>query len=102
MSQTLPTDRAVVWATPDAIHASIPVQGSDQPYITRYPRTIEGLAAALNVVIERPERAGARTTTDHPAVNAKQIERTERKRPGNVEQRSKAAKVLAALGITRG
>jgi hypothetical protein len=94
----LPKSTTLVWATPSAIFAAIPVLGSDEPYIARFPRSVEGLAAALNVMIEKPERASRDISESHPKINATVPER--KKRPGTDEQRARAAAVLKQMGLT--
>lgn len=94
----LPQSTTLVWATSTAIFAAIPVQGSDEPYIARFPKSLEGLAAALNVMIAKPERASRDISATHPRINATVPER--KKRPGTGEQRARAAAVLKQMGLT--
>lgn len=62
-----PPSTAIAWATRDAIFVEIPCKGS-APYICRYPRTSEGLVAALNILIENPEPAPRSIPATHPAI----------------------------------
>ena len=67
------------------------------PYICRYPRTAEGLANALNVLIDNPERplgGKARTVpAKHPAIRRPAVEFTE-------SEREAARLALKKAGIT--
>lgn len=63
---TNPTPRAIAYATRDGLFVEIPCKDGP-PYTVRYHRTAEGLAAALNILIEH-EAATTTQITDHPAI----------------------------------
>ena len=62
-----PATAAIAWATKDAIFVEIPCQ-KGPPYIARYHKTAEGLAAALNIICTTPEAAPREVPRDHPAI----------------------------------
>jgi hypothetical protein len=63
-----PPRAAIAWAHGDSIFVEIPCKGA-VPYITRYRKTAEGLAAALNIICETPE-VESRTLVQvaHPSI----------------------------------
>lgn len=63
---TNPAPRAIAYATRDALFVEIPCKDGP-PYTCRYHRTAEGLAAALNILIEH-EAATTTQITDHPKI----------------------------------
>lgn len=64
-----PTTAAIAWATSDAIYYEIPAKDGGAPYIVRERRSIEGLARALNVLIEHAAPPLLRDpNADHAAV----------------------------------
>jgi hypothetical protein len=71
-SSARPPATAIAWATATELFCEIPC-AAGPPYIARYPRTAEGLAQALNVLIAKPERPApgkpaTSTPRSHPAV----------------------------------
>ena len=51
-----PPRTAIAWATKDGLFCEIPCRDGP-PYVTRFRLTVEGLTAALNILIEQPEAA---------------------------------------------
>lgn len=51
-----PANAAIAWATKDSIFVEIPSKVGP-PYIARYKKTVQGLTAALNILIEHPQPA---------------------------------------------
>ena len=62
-----PPKAAIAWATKDALFVEIPCKDGP-PYVARYHRTAEGLALALNVLIEHEDRGTRSIARDHPKV----------------------------------
>ena len=62
-----PKNAAIAWATRDGLFVEIPCVNGP-PYIARYHRTAEGLALALNVLIEHEDRGTRSIARDHPKV----------------------------------
>lgn len=62
-----PAGAAIAWATKDAIYVEIPCR-TGPPYVARYHRTAEGLAAALNIICDKPEAKPRTIVADHPAI----------------------------------
>lgn len=60
------TNSAIAWATKDGLYVEIPCKDGP-PYVCRYRLTTEGLAAALNILIEH-EAATTTQITDHPKI----------------------------------
>ena len=90
-STARPPSCACAWATKDGLYVELPVKGGP-PYVTRYPKTVVGLTAALNVLIDNPAPR-SQTVTAHPKVS----------RPGSAytsDQREAARAVLKRLKIT--
>ena len=91
-----PANAAIAWATKDAVFVELPSRAGPV-YVVRYPRTAEGLANALNVLIDNPERPSngkARTVpAKHPAIRRPAVEFTE-------SEREAARAALKKAGIT--
>jgi hypothetical protein len=89
-----PQNVSIAWATKDAIFVEIPCENGP-PYICRYPKNLTGLAKALNVVLEKPERNDVRTLQkDHPKVtkvpqNASQFTDASREKTRDILKRLK-------------
>ena len=66
-STAKPPQAATAWATRDGLFVEYPMKAGGPPYIVRFKRTIEGLAAALNILIEHAEPASPKPAK-HPAV----------------------------------
>lgn len=62
-----PTGSAVAWCDSESIVVELPCPVGNPPYITRYPKTAEGLRRALNVILENPAPRRL-PVVDHPAV----------------------------------
>lgn len=62
-----PPSAAIAWATKDGIFVEFPTKAGP-PYITRLPKTAQGLQTALNILIENPAPAPSRLNAPHPAV----------------------------------
>lgn len=58
---------AIAWAAKDGIYVEFPTK-SGPPYITRFPKTANGLASALNILIENPAPAPTLPPADHPSI----------------------------------
>lgn len=93
-----PATAAIAWATADGIMIEYPVKNSPHNYIVRYPKTAEGLAQALNLLIENPA-PNLTPLPNHPAVQVAASTKAarERKRPGTEESRAKAAEVVRRM-----
>lgn len=64
-----PKGCAIAWATKTEIFVEIPSANPDHPpYIARYRKTAQGLAAALNILIEHEEPVLRQVPASHPAV----------------------------------
>ena len=87
-----PPQAAIAWATRDAIFVEMPT-AAGPPYICRYPKSTEGLIAALNILIENPEAAPRTIPASHPAIRRPKVEFAEAEREG-------VRGVLKKLGIT--
>lgn len=59
---------AIAWASEDSIMVEFPTKNGP-PYITRYPKTINGLAAALNVLIQTTAPRVTTVPPNHPAIS---------------------------------
>ena len=90
-----PATAAIAWCTPRELFDEIPSRAGP-PYIARYPRTAEGLAQALNVLIDHAEAPSRGRVTQTPAAHPA-IRRLAR---GTKDYSPDAAsEVLAKLGI---
>lgn len=92
-----PATAAIAWCTPRELFVEIPSRVGP-PYIARYPRTAEGLASALNVLIDHAEaplrgKAATATPSAHPAIRRSATRGTKDYSP------DAASEVLAKLGI---
>ncbi len=85
---------ATAWATPDEICVSVPTSNS-RPYVARYPRTVSGLAAALNILIEHSSPAPFHAEP-HPIINAKVVKPPQPK-VGTPESRANAADIVRRM-----
>lgn len=71
-----PARTAIAWATKDAIFVEIPCSAPGQPpYIARYRKTVDGLTAALNILIEHEEPTHRPVPQAHPAITKPKVER---------------------------
>ena len=67
-SSARPPTAAIAWATRDELLVELPTKAGP-PYIVRYRKTVEGLSAALNILIEHQDAAPKPIAqADHPAV----------------------------------
>lgn len=98
MDHVLPSARpakaAIAWVQDDRLFVELPTK-SGVPYVCSYKRTLEGLTAALNILIENsdaapPTRPTAQAT--HPAVRRVAPTFTE-------DQREDVRAILKAKGI---
>ena len=92
-----PPTAAIAWATKDELFVEIPTK-SGPPYICRYRKTVDGLSAALNILIEHQEATSRNVPQDHPAV--KKSTATPRAPWATDEQRQRARDLLKRLKIT--
>lgn len=99
LSTARPPRVAIAWATKDAIFVEIPCRDSGPPFICRYHKTTEGLAKALNILIEHQDyvpTVAADPNANHPAIkksNPRTAWATE-------DQRAATRNVLRRLKIT--
>lgn len=66
-----PPTAAIAWATADAIFVEIPHKNGGPPFIIRHRRSVSGLAAALNVLVEHADPQLLRHSDmnrGHPAI----------------------------------
>lgn len=65
-NSALPSGSAIAWSDAESLVVELPCRDGP-PYLTRYPKTPEGLRKALNVLLENP---APRTiiAPSHPAV----------------------------------
>jgi hypothetical protein len=95
-STARPATAAIAWATARDLFVEIPSR-SGPPYIARYARTAEGLAQALNVLIdhaEAPSRGRVTATPSaHPAIKRSASRGTKDYSPADAEE------ILAKLGV---
>lgn len=87
-----PPSTAIAWATKDALFVEIPCRDGP-PYITRYPRTADGLAKALNVLVKNESKGGTTILREHPKI-AKNV------KAFSEDQRERARAALKKVGIT--
>jgi hypothetical protein len=88
----LPT-YAFAWSEPTSLVVSIPHKDPTSPAVLcRYPKTIEGLTAALNVLVEKSSPSTSNVTADHPRIRRMIAGYTN-------SQRDAAAAVLKRLKI---
>lgn len=93
-STARPPRAAIAWATKDAIFVEIPCKDGP-PFIVREHRTAEGLARALNILIENQDHTSAQAATRaHPKVRVvgKAVAVTE-------AERTEVRGILRKLGI---
>lgn len=87
-----PSVAAIAWATRDAIFVEIPCRDGP-PYVARYHRTAEGLASALNILIDNPETETRSIARDHPKIK----HGTAPKFDG--EERARVQEIMKKVGI---
>lgn len=94
-----PPKAAIAWATPDAIFVEIPcAQPGQPPYIARYRKTVNGLTAALNILIEHEEPVHRSIQAKHPAIQKSKVNRVPW---ATEEQRAKVRELLIKRGIIK-
>lgn len=93
-STARPAATAIAWATKDAIFVEIPCRDGP-PYITRYRKTLDGLTAALNILIEHEELQPRSVPASHPKVN-----KIDRVPWATQRQREATREILRKLKIT--
>lgn len=97
-----PPKCAIAWATPDAIYCEIPSATGDAPFIIREKRSLQGLAKALNILVEHAEAPLLRSedpNAGHEAI--KKVEPSKAKVSATwatQEQRNKTLEVLRKMG----
>lgn len=84
-----PPNTAIAWATRDEIFVQYPMKSGGPPFITRFRKTADGLAQALNIIIEHAAPSPRPIPTSHPAI--------QRKGTGTAEQREMAAAIVRRL-----
>lgn len=91
-----PPSVAIAWATKTELFVSIPCRDAP-PYVCRYPLTPDGLASALNILVEYPTVHSSTNSFDqtakpHPKVRRPNVKFTD-------SHRDAAAEVLRKLKI---
>ena len=77
-----PASAAIAWVQGDRLFVELPTK-TGVPYIVAYRRTLEGLAAALNILVENSDSlAPAPAPAAHPAVRRPLATFTEDQREG--------------------
>ena len=99
LSTARPLRAAIAWATKDAIFVEIPCRDGP-PYIARYRKTLEGLTAALNILIEHEDPAPRQIPAAHAKITKVPQGATSRASWATDAQREKAREVLKRLKIT--
>lgn len=94
-----PAGCAIAWATKDAIFVEIPCRAGP-PYIVRYRKTLDGLTAALNILIEHEEPAHRPVPAAHPIAKRAPTGASARAAWATDAQREKAREILRKLKIT--
>ena len=94
-----PARTAIAWATKDAIFVEIPCKDS-APMIVRYRKTLDGLIAALNILIEHEEPAPRQIPVAHAKVTKVPQGASSRASWATEEQRAKARDILKRMKIT--
>lgn len=95
-----PLGTAIAWATKTELFVEIPCKDGP-PYICRYPKTANGLAQALNVLVENTKASTTyaiqdRTRTAKPTLAHPKVRR---EAPITESQREAARAVLKRLKI---
>lgn len=88
-----PARAAIAWATRDGIYVEIPCKDA-APLVCRYHKTAEGLAAALNILLEHPEAQTRTIQRDHSKIKFAP------KPKFSEDQRQGVREVLKKIGIT--
>jgi hypothetical protein len=89
-----PASAAIAWVQGDRLFVELPTK-TGVPYVVAYKRTLEGLTAALNILIDKSDAlppAPAKTQVAHPAVRKVGPTFTE-------DQRESVRAILKAKGI---
>lgn len=94
-----PPKCAIAWATKDAIFVEIPCRDGP-PYIARYRKTVDGLTAALNILVEHDDPAPRPQAIAHPAVKKVPQGASARAAWATDDQRAKAREILKRMKIT--
>lgn len=93
-----PPRAAIAWTHGDNIFVEMPHKDTSQPpVIVRYRKTVDGLASALNILVEHADTPYSRPVADpnanHPAITRKsKVNATE-------SQREAARLALRKLGL---
>ena len=94
-STARPTTAAIAWVQDDRLFVELPTK-SGVPYVCSYKRTLEGLTAALNILIENSDAAPPTTRPSvaqaHPAVR--------KAASFSEDQREGVRTILKKMGIT--
>lgn len=94
-----PPRTAIAWATKDAIFVEIPCsQPGQPPFIARYRKTVDGLTAALNILIEHEEPTHRSVPAAHPAIKKPAVNRVPW---ATDDQRAKVREILIKRGIIK-
>jgi len=93
-STARPTKAAIAWVQGNDLFVELPTK-SGVPYICKYKRTLEGLTAALNILIENSDAlppTGPTVAQPHPSVR--------KVASFSEDQREAARGILKKMGIT--
>lgn len=85
-----PLTAAIAWASADGIMVEFPTKDGP-PYVVRYPKTLDGLQTALNLLLENPAPRTYQPTAEHPVIQRKETVKA------TPEQRAAAADVVRRL-----
>ena len=96
-SSARPPSAAIAWATKSELFVEIPSR-IGPPLIVRYRKTIEGLAEALNILIEHAEAAPRSVPRTVPGLT--KAPAPSRTPWATEDQRAKARELLKRLKIT--
>src|SRR5690349_12373366 len=92
-----PPNTAIAWASKDSLYVEIPCRDGP-PLVCRYRKSIEGLAAALNVLVEHDEQVHRTIQTSHPKIT--KVPPSPKVAWATEEQRARARDILKRLKIT--
>ena len=97
MSEVLPLrppEAAIAWVYKNVLYVQYPTP-SGEPYVCRYPATIENLASALNILVEHSARSAPPRQETHSQVKVAKP----REAVGTPQQRSATRDLLKKLGF---
>lgn len=100
LTSARPPHAAIAWATKDALYVEIPHKlPGNPPFIVRYRKSTDGLAQALNILLEHADAPYTRPPVDpnaaHPAIKRAKLSAPN----ASEDQREAARRALAKIGI---